>query len=74
MGWKAWVRFLTAERDLYLHSVQTGSWDRPGSHIKVTEVSLPGSETDHSFPSSDDVKNGGAITSLPIRLHDAVLN
>jgi hypothetical protein len=28
-------------------------------------VKLPGREADHSFPSSGEVKNGGAIPPLP---------
>jgi hypothetical protein len=32
----------------------------------------PGHEADHSLPSSDDVNNGAAILSLPIRLHGVV--
>jgi hypothetical protein len=31
-------------------------------------------EADHSPPFSAEVKNGGAIPSLPIRLHGRVLN
>jgi hypothetical protein len=65
MGWKAGVRFLTAERDLYLHNVQTGSGARPASHLMGFDGSFPGSEADHSLPSSTEVKNDGAITSLP---------
>jgi hypothetical protein len=65
MGWKAEVRFLTAERDLYLHSVQTCSEAHAASHLMGTEGSFPGSEADHSLPSSAEVKNGGVITSLP---------
>jgi hypothetical protein len=30
-------------------------------------------EADHSHPSTAEVKNGGAIPPLPIRLHDIVL-
>jgi hypothetical protein len=33
-----------------------------------------GLETEHSPPSSSEVKNGGAISSLPICLHGIVLN
>jgi hypothetical protein len=37
-------------------------------------VKRPGRETDHSPPSSAEVKNGGAIPPLPLRLHGVVLN
>jgi hypothetical protein len=33
-----------------------------------------GRDADHSLPSSAEIKNDGAIHSLPIRLHGAVLN
>jgi hypothetical protein len=29
------------------------------------EVKLPGCETNHSLPSSDEIKNGGAVPPLP---------
>jgi hypothetical protein len=35
-------------------------------------VKRPGREDDHSPPSSAEVKNGGAIPPLPIRLHGMV--
>jgi hypothetical protein len=31
----------------------------------VTDVNQPGREVDHSPPSSEEVKNGGAIPPLP---------
>jgi hypothetical protein len=34
----------------------------------------PEREADHSPPSSAEIKNGGAIPPLPIRLHGLVLN
>jgi hypothetical protein len=37
-------------------------------------VKRPGREADHSPPSSAEVKNGGAVNPLPIRLHDLVVN
>jgi hypothetical protein len=33
-----------------------------------------GREADHTLPYSAEVKNGGAIPTLPIRLHGLVLN
>jgi hypothetical protein len=38
------------------------------------EVKRQGREADHSPPSSAEVKNGGAIPPLPLRLHGVVLN
>jgi hypothetical protein len=48
-------------------------------YISYTEafsmrVKLPKNETDHSHPSSEEVKNIDAIPPLPIRLHGVVLN
>jgi hypothetical protein len=62
-----------------LHSVQTGSEAYPASYPVGTEgsspgVKRPGREIDHSFPSSAEVINGGAIPPLPVRLHGIVLN
>jgi hypothetical protein len=37
-------------------------------------VKQPGHETDHSLPTSTEVKNGGAIPPLPLCLHGRVLN
>jgi hypothetical protein len=58
-------------QDSLLYSVKTGS----GAHQSPIQWTLeefspgvkrPGRETDHSFPSSVEVKNGGAIPPLPI--------
>jgi hypothetical protein len=38
------------------------------------KVKKPGRETDHKPPSSAEVKNSGVISSIPIRLHDLMLN
>jgi hypothetical protein len=38
------------------------------------EVKWQEREADHSSSSSADIKNGGTIFPLPIRLHDVVLN
>jgi hypothetical protein len=62
-----------------LHSVQTGSRAHPAFYPMGIVDSFPGDkaagrEADHSPPSSAEVKNGGAIPPLPIRLHGAVLN
>jgi hypothetical protein len=53
-----------------LHSVQTGSGAHPGSYPMGTGSLFPGvkrlkRETHHLPPSSAEVKNGGAITTLP---------
>jgi hypothetical protein len=37
-------------------------------------VKRPGSEADHSPPSSAEIKNGGAISPLPTHLYGVVLN
>jgi hypothetical protein len=37
-------------------------------------IKRKGREADHSPPTSAEVKNDGTIPSLPIRLHDVVLN
>jgi hypothetical protein len=50
----------------FLHSVQTGSGAHPGSYLMDTVgVKRPGHEADHSPTSSAEVKNGGALPSLP---------
>jgi hypothetical protein len=80
MGWTPGVRFLGGARDFsLLHSVQTGSRAHPvsypvGTGALSSEVNRPGRETHHSPPSGAEVKNGGAIPPLPIRLHGVVLN
>jgi hypothetical protein len=54
-----------------LHSAQTGSGAHPASCPMDTGGSFPGGkavsgrETDHSFPSSAEVKKAGAIPPLP---------
>jgi hypothetical protein len=50
-----------------LHIVQTGSGAHPASYSKgigssFREGKAVGRETDHSPPSSEDVKNGGAVS------------
>jgi hypothetical protein len=35
---------------------------------------LAGRKADHSHPANAELKNGGAIPPLPIRLHGVVLN
>jgi hypothetical protein len=58
----------------FLHSVQTGSGVHPAPYRMGTGDSFPGGKADHSPPSSAEVKNGGALTPLPIRPHGLVLN
>jgi hypothetical protein len=57
-----------------LYSVQTGS----GAHERLLSNgywdSFPGGKSDHSPPSSAEVKNGGAIPTFPLRLHGIMLN
>jgi hypothetical protein len=53
------------------HVVQTGSGVQPASYrvgagsTLSPGVKRPGSEADHSPPSSAEVKNGGAISPFP---------
>jgi hypothetical protein len=51
------------------HSIQAGCGPHPASYPMDTgasspEVKRPGSDADHSSPSSAEVKNGGAIPPL----------
>jgi hypothetical protein len=50
-----------------VHSIQTGSGVHPASYPGALSpgVERPGSEADHSPPSSAEVKKGGAIPPLP---------
>jgi hypothetical protein len=63
-----------------LHVVQTGSGVHPTSYTMGTGGSFPGakrpgSEADHSPPTSAEVKKMWIYTSTPpIRLQDVVLN
>jgi hypothetical protein len=74
------VRFSARARDFsLLRSVKTGSGAHPASYPKGTGALSPGvkragRETDYSFPSSADVKNGRAIPPLPIHQHGMVPN
>jgi hypothetical protein len=45
-----------------------------GTGALSMEEKLQGRKSDHSPPSTDDVKNNGAIPPLPIRLYGIVLN
>ena len=61
-----------------LHSVHTGSGAHPtscpmGAGSVSQGVKRPGREADRSHPSSAEVKNGGAIPPLPIRLDGVVI-
>jgi hypothetical protein len=66
MNWKSGVQFLAGTRDLSsLHSVHTGSGVHPATYTMDTKGTFqrnkqPGCETDHSPPSSAEVRNGGA--------------
>jgi hypothetical protein len=64
-------------RDFFLlRGVQTASGSRPASYPMATEGHLPErpeSEADRSNTSSAEVKSGGAIPPLPIRLHGIML-
>jgi hypothetical protein len=59
-----------------LHSVQTGSEAHPAPYTMGTGDFTPRvkREADHSPSSSAEVKNGGAIPPLPLRLYGMVLN
>jgi hypothetical protein len=62
------IRFLAGVRDfLFPHSVQTHSRAYPASYPMGTGtwVNQRGHETEHSPPSSTEVKNGGSIPPLP---------
>jgi hypothetical protein len=65
-------RFLAGARLYLLHSIQTGSGAHPASYPMGTGGDFLGGvkavrvfETEHSPPSSVEVKNGGAIPLLP---------
>jgi hypothetical protein len=62
-----------------LHNVQTSYRANTATYIMVTGhcftgVKWLGHEADHSFLSSAEVDNGGAIPPLPIHHHGVVLN
>jgi hypothetical protein len=65
-------------RDFSFHSVYTDSETYPFSYTQVSGplvsgVRRPECKTDHSPPSSVEVKNDGAIPALPsIHLHSVV--
>jgi hypothetical protein len=67
--WTFGVRFSAKARDFsLLHSVQTVSGAHPSSYPMGIGCFPPGIfssglEADHSHPSIDEVKNGGAITT-----------
>jgi len=57
------------------HHVQTIIWAHPASYKMITGDSFPGSEADHSPPSSAEVKNGWSYAfTHPIRIHGVMLN
>jgi hypothetical protein len=61
------------------HNIQTDSGAHPASYsVGASADSMgvmgQGHESDHSPPSTAEVKNGGAIPSLHIHLHCMVLN
>jgi hypothetical protein len=63
-----------------LHVVQTGSGTHQAFYPMDTEglpppeVKLPRREADRSPSSNAEVKDGGDIPPLPVRLHGMVLN
>jgi hypothetical protein len=65
------IRLPIGERDLSpLHNVQTGCGVHPALYTMGTGAVSPGvkrqgHEADHSAPSNAEVRNGGAIPSLP---------
>jgi hypothetical protein len=79
-AWTARVLFPAGARDFsLLHSVQARSESTQppiqwGPGALSPGIKRPGLEADHSSPSSEEVKNGGAIPPLPIRLYGVVLN
>jgi hypothetical protein len=68
------------ERFFLLHGVQIGSEVRPNSDQMDKRgyiylgIKRPGRESDHAIPSSTEVKNGGTITPLPIRINGVMFN
>jgi hypothetical protein len=74
------VRFAAGTRNFsLLHNGHTGSEANLASTQWIAEALLsgikwPGSQVDHSNPTSTEVKNGGVTRPLPIRLHDVVLS
>jgi hypothetical protein len=80
MGWTAGVRFLAGE-EIFLYSTESRPALGPTQpsiqwipKAASSEVKRPVRESDHSPPSSAEVKNGGAIPPLPIRLRGVMLN
>jgi hypothetical protein len=79
-GWSG-VRILVGARNFSPHHrVQTGPGAHPASYPMGTTGSFPGvklpvRESDHSPPSSAEVKNAWSYTSIhPIRLHGVMLS
>jgi hypothetical protein len=64
----------TARNFSLLHSIQIGSGAHRATYPMGTGVTRLWREADHSPPSSAEVKNGGAIPPLPVRLHGVVLH
>jgi hypothetical protein len=66
-SWTAWIQYPAGARDFsLLHSAQTGCEASPASYPMGTRgVKQPGSEADHSPPSSAEVMNSGTILPLP---------
>jgi hypothetical protein len=80
MGWTTEIRTLVGQNFILPHEVQTGYGAHTASYPKDTEVPFvvikqPGSEVNHSSPSSVEAKNAVELYlhSL-IRLHGVVLN
>jgi hypothetical protein len=71
-GWTAGFRFPLGTRDFsLLHGVHTSSGAHPASYTmgigsSFSGVKPHGREADHSSPSSVEVKDGGALSSLPL--------
>jgi hypothetical protein len=73
-------KVITICRDFsLLRSVQTSSLAHPSTYAMGTWSDFPGvkrpvRESDHTPPSSAEVKNDGGIPLFSIRLHGRVLN
>jgi hypothetical protein len=70
MGWMTGVRFPVGGKRFFSIRIQTGSQAQPTSYPMGTGGSFPGikrpgGDTDHSPPSSAEVKNSGTIPPLP---------
>jgi hypothetical protein len=80
MGLKAGIRFPPREGDFSSSTSSRTALNSAQTPIKWIQgdislgIKRPGSEADHSLPSSAGVKNGGAIPPLPIGIIGVMFN